>query len=206
VRRPLWLLLCVALSACSQPDLERVEADFERLNPGCRVESVRPGEGDSDNVHLHIRYRCSSGRLEKVEWLYQRVDGEWRRTPPVPAQSTSRDVAEAQSSRATQPSRPPASAPLRISSDIVAPVVIKRVEPRLPGVETRRIRRAGSIVLEGVVTTDGQFRNVRIVRGEDDPLAGYVLEAVKQWRFRPALKDGQPVEVIYNVSANIDVR
>jgi periplasmic protein TonB len=72
--------------------------------------------------------------------------------------------------------------------------------------ETRRIRRAGSIVLEGVVTTNGEFRDVRIVRGEDDPLAVYFVDAAKQWRFRPALKNGQPVEVIYNISMNIDVR
>ena len=98
------------------------------------------------------------------------------------------------------------SVPLRIGPGIVAPVVVKRVDARLPKAELKKHRRGGRLLFEGVVTTDGQFKDVRIIQGENDPLAPAFLEAIRQWKFRPALKDGRPVDVFYNVSANIHVR
>jgi periplasmic protein TonB len=100
----------------------------------------------------------------------------------------------------------PGSGPVRISAGIVAPVVIHRVEPHFPEAERKNYRRSGTVLFEGVVGKDGRFRDVKIIRGENDPLAPHMLEAVRQWQFRPALKDGRPVDVIYNLSANIHVR
>jgi hypothetical protein len=180
------ILPLLVLSACSRPNLGHVTAEFEQLHPGCRVESVLPGEGDSDHVYVHIAYRCSSGGRSETKWLYRRFGREWRHTPPVV--------------------KTDAVPPLRMSAGIVAPVVITRVDPRFPDAETKRQRRAGILLFEGVVTTEGHYRDVRIIGGENGPLAPYVLDAVKQWQFRPALKEGRPVDLIYNVSANIHVR
>lgn len=97
----------------------------------------------------------------------------------------------------------PVPGPFRISSDVTAPVLIERVEPVFP--ETVH-RRGGVIVLESVVAEEGSVTAVKVLRGEDDSLAPYVVEAVKQWRFRPATRNGKPVAVYYNLSVNIDVR
>ena len=62
------------------------------------------------------------------------------------------------------------------------------------------------IVLEGVVTKKGTVRDLKIIKGENDPMTPNVVAAVKQWRFRPATLHGEPVDVIYNVSSFIHVR
>jgi protein TonB len=82
-------------------------------------------------------------------------------------------------------------------------VVISRVEPEYP----RGARRvAGAIVLQGVVTRTGGVRDLRVIQGADDPMTASVLAAVRQWRFRPATRHGEPVDVIYNVTTRIHVR
>jgi protein TonB len=92
---------------------------------------------------------------------------------------------------------------LRVGGDVQAPVLIYKVEPQLhPG--TRRI--AGVIVLEVVVTKNGTVRDLKIIKGEKDPMAPNVIAAVGQWRFRPATQHGKPVDVIDSVSSIIDVR
>lgn len=68
------------------------------------------------------------------------------------------------------------------------------------------MRTAGFILLEGIVTTNGDFQNVKVVRGTGNPLAPYALEAVRQWKFRSATKAGKPVAVIYHLTAKVHVR
>jgi protein TonB len=81
-------------------------------------------------------------------------------------------------------------------------VPIKRVQPAIPA----RARAGGVIAVEGVITTTGAFRDLRVIRGAANPLAPYVLDALKQWKFRPATEDGRPVAVVYAISVDVDVR
>ena len=112
-------------------------------------------------------------------------------------------------SKATQPEPQrlaPNRGPLRVGGDVKAPIVIKRVEPTYPESLKRQIRQPGMIALEGVITKEGKVRDLRIIRGSDDALAPYVLAAVEQWEFSPATRNGDPVDVIYDVSTYIHVR
>lgn len=95
--------------------------------------------------------------------------------------------------------------PLRVSSDITAPVVIKRVEPKFPRMPKGAKRPAALIVVEGVITKQGSIRDPKVIKGADDPYAPYVLAAVRQWKFRPATQKGKPIEVTYQVTTRIDV-
>lgn len=55
---------------------------------------------------------------------------------------------------------------------------------------------AGSVVqLEFVVDTAGKPVDLSVKSTPDDRLAAAVMDAVKQWRFKPAERDGIPVEV-----------
>jgi TonB family protein len=49
----------------------------------------------------------------------------------------------------------------------------------------------GTIVLKEVVDQNGKVEGVRLVEG-DAALAGAAIKAVKQWRYRPYLRDGKP--------------
>jgi len=60
--------------------------------------------------------------------------------------------------------------------------------------EAREKRIQGTVVLHVIVTTDGTLRDIKAVSG-DPLLIPAAIDAVKQWRYKPTLKDGRPVEV-----------
>jgi protein TonB len=53
----------------------------------------------------------------------------------------------------------------------------------------------GTVILYAVIHADGTVGNVRILRGVDQRLDRYATEAVQQWKFDPATKNGTPVDV-----------
>ena len=81
-----------------------------------------------------------------------------------------------------------------MGGDVKAPLLLKKVEPEYP---RGAVRAGGVIVLEGVVTRTGRMRDLRVLKGANDPMAPRVVAAVQQWEFRPATRNGKPVDVIY---------
>ena len=57
----------------------------------------------------------------------------------------------------------------------------------------KRERFEGDVGLEATVRDDGQLTDIRVVKSLDVGLDRQALDAVKRWRFAPALKDGKPV-------------
>jgi TonB family protein len=86
---------------------------------------------------------------------------------------------------------------------IVMPVPVKRVEPVFP--ESPRIQ-VPFIVVEAVVTKHGDVANVKVVEGGDNMYTRAVVDALKQWKFRPGTVDGKPADMSYQLKANINVR
>jgi TonB family protein len=60
------------------------------------------------------------------------------------------------------------------------------------------VRARGVVALTARVDSDGTVRTVRIVSG-DRALAAAAVRAIRQWRYRPYLKDGQPVATETNI-------
>ena len=89
--------------------------------------------------------------------------------------------------------------PLRIGGDVKAPVVISRVEPIYPA-EARAARVTGVVIVEAVITADGDVRDVKVLKPLPFGLDQAAANAVKQWKFRPATRNGQPVDVIFNLT------
>jgi len=76
-----------------------------------------------------------------------------------------------------------------VSAEIAKNYVIQRVEPQYPEVaRTQHIQ--GPVTLDAVVDEEGKVRNVRVLSG-DSALAPAAVEAVRQWRFKPYLVNGQ---------------
>ena len=97
----------------------------------------------------------------------------------------------------------PAAAPLRISNDVTAPVVIKRVDLPMP----TRMEATGPLVLEMVIGKTGRARDVRVLRDGTSPRLGTAyVKALEDWRFQPGTLKGKPVDVVFNLSVHIDVR
>ncbi|HUO26598.1 MAG TPA: energy transducer TonB [Candidatus Aquilonibacter sp.] len=69
----------------------------------------------------------------------------------------------------------------------------------------QRARVEGSVVLEALIGADGVIRNLRVLSGPSI-LAPAAQEAVRQWRFRPYLQNGQPVETRANITVNFTIK
>ena len=65
--------------------------------------------------------------------------------------------------------------------------------------EARTARYQGICILRLVVGEDGRPRDVTVTRRLGYGLDEKAVEAVKQWKFKPAMKDGKPVAVQINV-------
>jgi periplasmic protein TonB len=72
-------------------------------------------------------------------------------------------------------------------------MLIHRVDPIYPTL-ARQLGRAGRVELRAVIATDGTIQSLQVVSG--DPLFYQsALEAVRQWRYRPTVLNGEPVEI-----------
>ncbi len=76
---------------------------------------------------------------------------------------------------------------------VTPPRVAKQVNPSYP--TDRGVRATGSVLIGLVVSSKGLPVDPHILKGIDKDLDQSALDAVKQWRFVPAQKDGKPVAV-----------
>ncbi|HYI13370.1 MAG TPA: energy transducer TonB [Thermoanaerobaculia bacterium] len=94
---------------------------------------------------------------------------------------------------------------LRVEEGITPPVPEKRVDPIYPE-EYRRAKVAGLVVLEVAVSQAGTVENVGVVKSLAPGLDMSAVNAVRQWTFKPALRDGKPVPVLYNMTINFSLK
>jgi protein TonB len=89
----------------------------------------------------------------------------------------------------------------RVGGGVSAPRPIYDPDPEYSE-EARRAKYQGTVLLWIVVGPDGRPRDVRVQRSLGMGLDEKAIEAVKQWRFVPSMKDGQPVAVQVNVEVS----
>jgi len=94
---------------------------------------------------------------------------------------------------------PQPTGPLPIGGDVSAPVEIERVSPVYPPL-ARAAGSQGVVVLMAVIRRDGTVGDVKVVRGLGMGLSEAAVEAVRQWRYKPALQNGVPVDVYMSVA------
>jgi protein TonB len=89
---------------------------------------------------------------------------------------------------------------IRVASRVVEANLIHDVPPQYPP-EAGRTRLEGAVVLMAVISQDGSVKDVRVESGL--PIfAQAAIDAVKQWRYKPYLIDGEPVEVDSRITIN----
>ena len=82
---------------------------------------------------------------------------------------------------------------IRVSSGVTQGLVIHKVEPNYPPI-AKTARVSGTVILQAVISKEGTIENLRVVSGHP-LLTQSAVEAVKQWRYRPYILNGDPVEV-----------
>jgi periplasmic protein TonB len=99
---------------------------------------------------------------------------------------------------------PPPAKFVRVGGNIVTPKILKKVAPEYP--ELARASRLGAIIIvEAQVDTRGLVQSVSVLRGHplfDEPAAA----AVKQWRYRPLLLNGQPTPFIVTITLTFAIQ
>ena len=87
-----------------------------------------------------------------------------------------------------------ADGPRLSSSDLVGPSPLRKVDPKYPpALISEHID--GEVVLYAVLRRDGTVDSIQLVRGIDEQLDANAMVALSQWKFRPATRQGSPVEL-----------
>jgi len=108
-----------------------------------------------------------------------------------------------ESAVAPPPSREPI-APVRLHPSMTAPVKVVDAAPVYPSI-ARIAHIQGVVILEAVLDVEGRVDSVRVLRSIAQ-LDQSAVDAVKRWRFTPALLNGQPVSVVMTVTVNFTLQ
>jgi TonB family protein len=82
---------------------------------------------------------------------------------------------------------------IRVPGKVTAASIVTQTRPQYPP-QARAGRVQGDVVLHAIIDKEGKISEVQVLSG-DDLLAQSAIEAVRQWRYKPMLFDGEPAEV-----------
>jgi TonB family protein len=89
---------------------------------------------------------------------------------------------------------------VRVSQGVMQGMVTSKVAPTYPP-DARAARIQGSVVMGVIIGKDGNVQYVRVISG-DPMLAPAAIDAVKKWKYRPYILNGDPIEVDTQITVN----
>jgi TonB family protein len=89
---------------------------------------------------------------------------------------------------------------VRISSGVSTGLIVRKVNPAYPE-EARRARIQGTVLLRAVIDREGAISDLQYISGPNE-LVESAVDAVRQWRYKPYLLMGSPVEVETQIQIN----
>ncbi len=92
-----------------------------------------------------------------------------------------------------------------VGGGVSPPTVVYRRDP-IYSEDARKAQYEGTVVLEAIVRKDGSVEILRVVRGLGLGLDENAMEALSEWRFSPATRQGVPVDVAVNIEINFTLR
>lgn len=91
---------------------------------------------------------------------------------------------------------------VRVGGNVQPPKPLKTIRPQYPEA-ARQLDVEGPVVLQAVIGTDGSVLGAQPSRGVSNAeLVAAAMDAVRQWRYTPALLNGVPVEVPTTITVN----
>jgi protein TonB len=97
-------------------------------------------------------------------------------------------------------SKLPVAVPARPKSELIPATLTSRVAPTFPAI-ARHMGIYGAVVMSVTISPSGAVSDVRVLSGESQ-LRDAAINAVKQWRYKPAMLNGQPTESTAEVQVN----
>src|SRR5882724_877873 len=95
---------------------------------------------------------------------------------------------------------PAAPSTQRISQGVSDGLLLRRVQPIYPQ-QAMQMHTQGKVALQATIAKDGSVRNVKVVSGPAI-LARSATDAVRQWKYKPYLLNGEPIEVQTDININ----
>jgi TonB family protein len=97
------------------------------------------------------------------------------------------------------------AAPEKPTGSVTAPVELSTVAPTFPE-SVRRRGVEGRVVVEAIISCEGRVLDPAVLSSTETALEASALEAVLQWRYRPAQFNGQPVPVSLSVAVKFALK
>jgi protein TonB len=95
--------------------------------------------------------------------------------------------------------------PVVITAEMTRPVLLSKVEPVYPEIP-RIARMSGKVTLQAVIGLDGRVESVNVIASTSGLFNDAALDAVRQWRYTPALMNGRPVRIYFTVAVEFVLR
>jgi protein TonB len=92
----------------------------------------------------------------------------------------------------------------QVGGGVSSPVLITQVEPEFSE-EARKAKFPGNVIVNLIVDAKGMPQNVHVSQGVGMGLDQKAIDAVKQYRFKPAMENGKPVAVYMNVEVTFQI-
>ena len=89
---------------------------------------------------------------------------------------------------------------VRVSQGVTQGLLIRKIQPNYPPL-ARQARIQGQVLLAAEISKDGSIENLHLISGHP-MLAPAAIEAVKQWKYKPYILNGEPVEVETQITVN----
>lgn len=197
------IMLLAAFLACGLPARS---SDDEAPSPPAAVGYVvcsEPGGERFASMLLDLCRKLPAGRIDcgqtvsvvgrRGDWLEITLADRRSRYLPMSRVSRSADKFVAFDADPVMPDKGPPDCPVLPEYSYRAPRAIYFLNPEY-SLEARRMKIQGNVDLSFVVGTDGVPRDIKVDKGLGHGLDEKAVEALQKWRFRPAERDGQPVE------------
>jgi TonB family protein len=167
------------------------ESTAAGTGPTVTPDVVRPTAIANPAAEIPNTWRPRSGRARERAAA---KDGTQSSSAPgseeIPSlEASSADPTDLQRALAASPALPTLGAP--ISQGIAGGVLLHKVKPVYPA-EARRMHVQGNVVIDAVVTPEGQVGELKLVSG-DPMLATSAMDAVRRWRYAPYTLNGKPI-------------
>ncbi len=89
-------------------------------------------------------------------------------------------------------------APIPLSPEMTAPVLLFKVQPAYPEI-ARRARLPGRVILQAVINEKGEVEDIQVLSATSPLFEGPASDAVRKWKYKPALQDARPVKIYFTV-------
>jgi TonB family protein len=196
-------------SNCSRnPDwcYKYAKEDIEQRERSRRMEVVAQGDMESMRIDrlLLVDYDTEAVLLELNAPSSALSNPTWRfsvgpvPTAPVEQVSTEKEV------HVTEDAKNAAVGRVSVPGNVTAASIITKTNPEYPA-QARASHIQGEVVLRATIDKEGNISEVQVLSG-DDVLAKSAVEAVRQWKYKPMLVDGEPKEVDTTITVTFSLQ